>query len=138
MNKENDKKCKWTAPNGQQYDCKPSPVCGDCENNTFSENRQYRIVGSSYADIAENRIVELETELTKRAEQIEALNKDKDYFSDALDKQIEATYKVVEKLNEAKDIIKKIEKTFYSGENAIKRLSKISDILKEAEKFIKE
>lgn len=50
-----------------------------------------------------NNIVELETELAKRAEQIEALNKDKDYFSDALDKQIEATYKVVEENNELKE-----------------------------------
>ena len=54
-----------------------------------------------------NKIVELEAELTKRAEQIEALNKDKDYFSDAWDKQIEATYKVVEELNKAKEIISK-------------------------------
>ncbi len=53
-----------------------------------------------------NKIVELEKELAKRAEQIEALNKDKDYFSDALDKQIEATYKVVEELNEAKEILR--------------------------------
>ena len=28
-------KCKWTAPNGQEYECKPSIICGDCENNTF-------------------------------------------------------------------------------------------------------
>ena len=55
---------------------------------------------------SQERIAELETELTKRAEQIEALNKDKDYFSDALDKQIEATYKVVEELNEAKELLK--------------------------------
>ena len=31
----------------------------------FSENRQYRIVGSAYADIAEKHIVELETQLKK-------------------------------------------------------------------------
>ena len=28
------KKCKYTAPNGQEYDCKPSKICGDCEYNT--------------------------------------------------------------------------------------------------------
>lgn len=55
-----------------------------------------------------NKIVELESQLTKRAEQIEALNKDKDYFYDALDKQIEATYKVVEELNEAKELIEEL------------------------------
>ena len=42
------------------------------------------------------------------------------------------------KLFKAKEIIKKIEKVFYSGENSLKRLSEISDILKEAENFIKE
>ena len=41
-------------------------------------------------------------------------------------------------LNKVKEIIKKIEKIFYSGENAIKRLSKISDVLAEAEQFLKE
>ena len=29
----------------------------------FSENRQYRIIGSDYADIAENQIVELENKI---------------------------------------------------------------------------
>jgi len=46
--------------------------------------------------------------------------------------------KDVQDLSKAKGIIKKIEKIFYSGENAIKRLSKISDILAEAETFLKE
>ena len=83
-----------------------------------------------------NKIVELETELAKRAEQIEALNKDKDYFSGALDKQIEATYKAVEKLNKAKDLL-----------NEFMRISKASDedfehdyseLIAEAETFLKE
>ncbi len=43
-----------------------------------------------------------------------------------------------EQLIKAKEIIKKIEKIFYSGENAVKRLSEISDILVEAEQFLKE
>ena len=91
MTKENNKKCKWKSPNGQQYDCKPSQICGDCENNTLQIQKAYEL-GKS----------DLETELAKRAEQIEALNKDKDYFSDALDKQIEATYKAIEENNELK------------------------------------
>lgn len=41
-------------------------------------------------------------------------------------------------LAKAKEIIKKIEKVFYSGENAIKRLSEISDILAEAKQFLSE
>ena len=43
-----------------------------------------------------------------------------------------------EHLTKAKEIIKKIEKIFYSGENAMKRLSEISDILAEAEQFLKD
>ena len=41
-------------------------------------------------------------------------------------------------LAKAKELLKKIEKIFYSGENAIKRLSKISDVLVETEQFLKE
>ena len=41
-------------------------------------------------------------------EKIEELEKDKEYYSDALDEQIEATLKVVIQLNEAKEIIKNI------------------------------
>ena len=41
-----------------------------------------------------------------------------------------------EQLTKAKEFIKKIEKIFYSGENAIKRLSEISDILAEAAQFL--
>ncbi len=39
-------------------------------------------------------------------------------------------------LTKAKEIIEKIEKIFYSGEEALKRLSKISDILEQAEQFL--
>ena len=46
--------------------------------------------------------------------------------------------RLTDQLTKAKEIIKKIEKIFYSGENAIKRLSKISDIFKEAEQFLSE
>lgn len=87
-------------------------------------------------------------ELAKRAEQIEALNKDKDYFSDALDKQIEATYKVVEennelkeKLNKAKEILKvvlnkwKEERWILQSEKEVKM---IENVMKEAEEFLKE
>ena len=46
--------------------------------------------------------------------------------------------RLTDKLTKAKEIIKKIEKIFYSSENALKRLSEISDILIEAEQLIKE
>ncbi|MBO6130937.1 MAG: hypothetical protein J6P28_03115 [Treponema sp.] len=41
-------------------------------------------------------------------------------------------------LTQAKELLKKIEKIVYSGENEIKRLSKIVDILAEAEQFLSE
>jgi hypothetical protein len=47
-------------------------------------------------------------------------------------------FKTKTQLTKAKEIIKKIVKIFYSGENAIKRLSEISDILADAEQFLKE
>ena len=34
-----EKKCKWTASNGQEYECKPSIICGDCEHNTVKPLR---------------------------------------------------------------------------------------------------
>ena len=34
------KKCKYTAPNGQEYECKPSLICGDCEYNTVKPTEQ--------------------------------------------------------------------------------------------------
>ena len=42
-------------------------------SDPFSENRQYRIIGSDYADIAEKRIAELEE---VRSRQAELINKD--------------------------------------------------------------
>ena len=35
------KKCKWTAPNGPERECKPSIICGDCENNTLELKNAY-------------------------------------------------------------------------------------------------
>ena len=48
-------------------------------------------------------------------------------------------FKDLEKqLTKAKEIIKKIEKIFYSGEIAIRRLASIAVILDEAEQFLSE
>ena len=52
--------------------------------------------------------------------------------------QKEAYEKQKEQLTQAKELLKKIEKIVYNGENEIKRLSKIVDILAEAEQFLKE
>lgn len=66
---------------------------------------------------------------------IAELEKDKEYFSDALDKQIAATFKVVEQLNEAKDIIKSLLTHNLKMHNyVIYNLDK--DVIKQAESFL--
>ena len=45
-----DKKCKWTAPNGQEYECKPSLICGDCENNTVKPTVFRSLSSEQYAE----------------------------------------------------------------------------------------
>lgn len=78
-----------------------------------------------------DRIAELEKENAELKEKVNILDN-----CDRLGDMITEAYK--DQLTKAKEIIKKIEKIFYSGENAIKRLSEISDILAEAEQFLKE
>ena len=46
----------WENFDAREYSMYPEP---------FSENRQYRIVGSDYADIAEKQIVELKYQIEK-------------------------------------------------------------------------
>ena len=57
-------------------------------------------------------------------------------LQDKLEEEQRKNNGLSDNLIKAKEIIKKIEKIFYSGENAVKRLSKISDILAEAEQFL--
>ena len=45
------KKCKWTAPNGQVYDCKPSKICGDCEYNTVKPAEQTKAFMDTFSMI---------------------------------------------------------------------------------------
>ena len=54
-----DKKCKLTAPNGQEYECKPSIICGDCEYNTVKPLRsltseQYAKQTKAFEDVLAN------------------------------------------------------------------------------------
>ena len=44
------KKCKWTAPNGQEYECKPSIICGDCEYNTVKPGVLRSLSSEQYAE----------------------------------------------------------------------------------------
>ena len=56
-----EKKCKLTAPNGQEYDCKPSPICGDCENNIKNAYEagkmlQYQKENGEWVDFSKNTV----------------------------------------------------------------------------------
>ena len=45
------KKCKYTAPNGQEYECKPSIICGDCEHNTVKPAEQTKAFMDTFSMI---------------------------------------------------------------------------------------
>lgn len=59
-----DKKCKLTAPNGQEYECKPSLICGDCENriaelkNAYEAGKmlQYQKENGEWVDFSKNTV----------------------------------------------------------------------------------
>ena len=51
----------WFNGNWKNFDAREYSMYKD----PFSENRQYRIVGSDYADMAEKRIEELEAQIEK-------------------------------------------------------------------------
>lgn len=58
------KKCKWTAPNGPAYECKPSLICGDCENRTAELKNaleagkmlQYQKENGEWVDFSKNTV----------------------------------------------------------------------------------
>ena len=54
----------WFNGNWKNFDAREYSMYKD----PFSENRQYRIVGSDYADMAEKRIAELERNVAYYAE----------------------------------------------------------------------
>jgi uncharacterized phage infection (PIP) family protein YhgE len=75
------------------------------------------------------------TELEKENAELKDKNKALEQYADLADEKVD---EIKGHLTQAKELLKKIEKIVYSGENEIKRLSKIVDILAEAEQFLKE
>lgn len=68
--------------------------------------------------------------------QIDELKKDNDKVQELLDKQIEATYRVVEKLDKAKLIIKKLSWDIRNRSyNPVEDLDEAEAFLKEAERY---
>ena len=103
----------------------------DRENHGFSEHRQYRIVGSEYAKIAEEKIKNLEKEIA------ELKKENTEYESEArADKYIKRT---VPKLTKAREIIQKLleeeKENMYWLMNGSDKSSYFK-IKKEAEEFI--
>ena len=58
----------WFNGNWENFDAREYSMYKD----PFSENRQYRIVGSDYADMAEKRIEELEAQIEKMKSDVKA------------------------------------------------------------------
>jgi DNA repair exonuclease SbcCD ATPase subunit len=73
------------------------------------------------------------TELEKENAELKDKNKALEQYADLADEKVD---EIKGHLTQAKELLKKIEKIVYSGENEIKRLSKIVDILAEAEQFL--
>lgn len=69
---------------------------------------------------------------------IEKLEKENADLKETVTKMNNVITETFSNLTQAKELLKKIEKIVYNGENEIKRLSKIVDILAEAEQFLKE
>lgn len=75
----------WFNGHWENFDARDYSMYSD----PFSENRQYRVVGSTYADIAEKRIAELNNEIAEL----------KAYNEKLLDGDIEKHNKIVELQN---------------------------------------
>lgn len=144
----------WFNGHWENFDARDYSMYAD----PFSENRQYRIVGSAYADIAEKRIAELEKEnanlkalrkyelnvskleiekLEKENEELkEELKKWKDEWQEQVQKENDESYartlKTIQ-LNKAKDLIRILLRETY-GEGWNYSL----DVKVKAEQFLKE
>lgn len=66
----------WFDGHWENFDARDYSMYSD----PFSENRQYRIVGSAYADIAEKRIDELEKENAELRETVKHYIKEREFF----------------------------------------------------------
>ena len=102
-------------------------------------------VTDEYLRPIEKHITELEKENAELRTTTVALENANKAMSKELDDMTSGGISVLknvvrskEQLTQAKGLLKKIEKIVYNGENEIKRLSKIVDILAEAEQFLKE
>lgn len=79
---------------------------------------------------SEKRIADLEEELKEWKDEWQ------EQVQKATDEGYARTLQTIQ-LTKVKELIKEIEKVFYNGEDALKRLPKIYDILVEAEQFLK-
>ena len=87
----------WFNGNWENFDAREYSMYKD----PFSENRQYRIVGSDYADMAEKRIAELEKENAELKKQLEMSNK---VYNDNLD----YSHHIEEQLTKGKELVRSL------------------------------
>lgn len=99
----------WFNGHWENFDARDYSMYAD----PFSENRQYRIVGSAYADIAEKRIAELK----KENKELKAINEGYCRSRDRLASIGLPTFmsckETVNKLKEAKDLIRNLLRVTY-------------------------
>jgi hypothetical protein len=108
-----------------------------CEN--CPENKGGYICEKEYNDKCLAQKIQYIKELKQENAELKERNiKDCKNFNRAVEKIGEQLNQKQYQLIKAKELLKKIEKIVYNGENEIKRLSKIVDILAEAEQFLKE
>jgi hypothetical protein len=71
-----DKKCKYMGPNRQEFECKPSIICGDCEHNTVKpaeQTKAFENVLASDKDKASDYVYIRNYDYTKIQNYIEAI-----------------------------------------------------------------
>lgn len=93
----------WFNGHWENFDARDYSMYAD----PFSENRQYRIVGSAYADIAEKRIAELEKENAELKAINEGYCRSRDRLASIGLPTFMSCKETVNKLKEAKELVEK-------------------------------
>lgn len=99
----------WFNGHWENFDARDYSMYAD----PFSENRQYRIVGSAYADIAEKRIAELKKENAELKAINEGYCRSRDRLASIGLPTFMSCKETVDKLKEAKDLIRNLLRVTY-------------------------
>ena len=124
----------WFNGNWKNFDAREYSMYKD----PFSENRQYRIVGSDYADMAEKRIAELERNVAyyaERAKHAELDGRDIVLKNKDLEKE---NAELKDQLTKAKELLERLLITSCNSDvlNLLPNCSEVLRVRVEAEQFI--